>query len=106
MIAKQNESIMEASKTLYNMHCEETIRAMARARQDAVRLENTYKRTIADLEADNKKLASDVDKLSSDNAKLSDDIAKLAASNSEKDAEITRQNVIIEQLQKQIAEKQ
>ena len=91
MIAEQNESIMEASKTLYNMHCEETVRAMARARQDATRRENMYNKVIADLKVDN-------EKLSSDNTKLSDDIAKLAAANLEKDA-------IIEQLQKRLAEK-
>ncbi len=39
MIAKENEAMQEASETLYTMHCEETIRDMARAREDAIRLE-------------------------------------------------------------------
>ena len=106
MIAEQNESIMEASKTLYNMHCEETIRAMARARQDAVRLENTYKRTIADLEADNKKLTSDRAKLADDNAKLADDNAKLAAANSEQEQALAEKNRALVEIEQLLAEKE
>ncbi|MBQ8200069.1 MAG: Rpn family recombination-promoting nuclease/putative transposase [Lachnospiraceae bacterium] len=96
MIAKQNESIMEASKTLYNMHCEETIRAMARARQDATRRENMYNKVIADLKVDN-------EKLSSDNTKLSDDIAKLAAANSEKEQALAKIEQLLAEKEAEIA---
>ena len=77
MIAKENEAMQEASETLYTMHCEETIRDMARAREDAIRLENTYKRMIADLEADKKTLSSDNEKLASEIAMLRAENAKL-----------------------------
>lgn len=83
MIAKNSETLQEASETLYNMHCEETIRGMARARQDYNRLHNYLDHKIATLEADNKKLTSDVEKLSSDIEKLSSTLA-------EKDAEIAK----------------
>ena len=65
MIAKENEAMQEASETLYNMHCEQTIRDMARAREDQLRWENGMKRHIADLEADIEKLSSDNEDLSS-----------------------------------------
>ena len=81
MIAKNSETLQEASETLYSMHCEETIRGMARARQDYNRLHNYLDHKIATLEADNEKLTSDNEKLSSDNEKLSSALA-------EKDAEI------------------
>ena len=76
MIAKNNETLQEASETLYSMHCEETIRGMARARQDYHRLHNYLDHKIATLEADNEQLTSDVAKLSS---ALSDRDAEIAA---------------------------
>ncbi len=79
MIAKENEAMLEASETLYTMHCKETIRDMARAREDAIRLENTYKRMTADLETDKKTLSSDNEKLASEIAMLRAEIAKLKA---------------------------
>ena len=93
---------LTASETLYSMHCEETIRGMARARQDYNRLHNYLDHKIATLEADNEKLtsdnekltsdveklSSDNEKLSSDNKKLSSDIEKLSSALAEKDAEI------------------
>ena len=95
MIAKNSETLQEASETLYSMHCEETIRGMARARQDYNRLHNYLDHKIATLEADNEKLTSDnekltsdVEKLSSDNEKLSSDVEKLSSALAEKDAEI------------------
>ena len=95
MIAKNSETLQEASETLYSMHCEETIRGMARARQDYNRLHNYLDHKIATLEADNEKLtsdneklSSDIEKLSSDNEKLSSDIEKLSSALAEKDAEI------------------
>ena len=51
MIAKNSETLQEASETLYSMHCEETIRGMARARQDYNRLHNYLDHKIAKLEA-------------------------------------------------------
>ena len=84
MIAKNSETLQEASETLYNMHCEETIRGMARARQDYNRLHNYLDHKIASLEADNKKLTSDIEKLSSEL--------------SEKDAQIAKLEALVEQL--------
>ena len=86
MIAKNNETLQEASETLYSMHCEETIRGMARARQDYNRLHNYLDHKIATLEADNEKLSSDVEKLSSALA--------------DKDAEIAKLQALVEQLKK------
>ena len=86
MIAKNNETLQEASETLYSMHCEETIRGMARARQDYNRLHNYLDHKIATLEADNEKLSSDNEKLSS---------ALI-----EKDAEIEKLQALVEQLKK------
>ncbi len=60
MIAKENDAMQEASETLYSMHCEQTIRDMARAREDALRRENGMKKHIATLEADNERLAHEV----------------------------------------------
>ena len=77
MIAKENEAMQEASETLYNMHCEQTIRDMARAREDQRRWENGMKRHIADLEADIEKLSSDNEDLSSELAKKDAKIAEL-----------------------------
>ncbi|MBO5241870.1 MAG: Rpn family recombination-promoting nuclease/putative transposase [Lachnospiraceae bacterium] len=77
MIAKENEAMQEASETLYNMHCEQTIRDMARAREDQLRWENGMKRHIADLEADIEKLSSDNEDLSSELAKKDAKIAEL-----------------------------
>jgi len=78
MIAEKNEAMQAASETLYNMHCEQTIRDMCRAREDSIRRENAYNKLITEQDAT---------------------IAK-------QNAEISRQNAIIEQLQKQLAEKQ
>ena len=79
MIAKNSETLQEASETLYNMHCEETIRGMARARQDYNRLHNYLDHKIATLEADNEKLTSDVERLSSELSEKDTKIAKLEA---------------------------
>lgn len=40
MIAKQNSTLQQASETLYTLNCDQTIRDMARAREDAIRHEN------------------------------------------------------------------
>ena len=93
MVAKNNETLQEASETLYSMHCEETIRGMARARQDYNRLHNYIDHKIATLEADN-------EKLSSDNEKLSSDVEKLSSALADKDAEIAKLQALVEQLKK------
>ena len=100
MIAKNSETLQEASETLYSMHCEETIRGMARARQDYNRLHNYLDHKIATLEADNEKLTSDNEKLSSDNEKLSADNEKLSSALVEKDAEIAKLQALVEQFKK------
>lgn len=107
MIAKENEAMQEASETLYSMHCEETIRGMARAREDYNRLHNYIDHKIAGLEEDNEKLSSDNEKLSADNEKLSAHNEKLSAHNEKlsaenkmKDAEIAELKALVNQLQK------
>lgn len=77
MIAKENEAMQEASETLYSMHCEQTIRDMARAREDALRRENGMKKHIATLEADNERLSSDNKKLAHEVAEKNEEIERL-----------------------------
>ena len=45
MIAKQNSALMQATETLYALNCDQTIRDMCRAREDAIRHENRINHT-------------------------------------------------------------
>ena len=60
MIAKENEAMLEASETLYSMHCEQTIRDMARAREDQIRWESSMTKQLATLEEDKKRLTAEI----------------------------------------------
>ena len=51
MIAKNNTVLTQASETLYALNCDQTIRDMCRAREDAIRHENYMKRMLAEQEA-------------------------------------------------------
>ena len=90
MISEKNEAMQEASKSLYTMHCDETIRDMARARAERLAWETHITGENAALKTEIEKLSSDNEKLSFDNEKLSSDNEKLSSSLSEKDAEIAR----------------
>ena len=69
MIAKQNAALKQATETLYALNCDQTIRDMCRAREDAIRHENRMKCELAEA-----------------NAALADAKAEIA----DKDAEIAR----------------
>lgn len=51
MIAKQNSTLQQASETLYTLNCDQTIRDMARAREDAIRHENRVNKLLAEKDA-------------------------------------------------------
>ena len=112
MIAQKNEAMQEASETLYSMHCEETVRGMARAREDQIRLENTYKKMIQEREAaladqlrlENtyKKIISEKDAEIADKIRLEDSYKKTI---SEKDAEIADKIRLEDSYKKTISEK-
>ena len=51
MIAKQNAALKQATETLYALNCDQTIRDMCRAREDAIRHENRMKRELAEANA-------------------------------------------------------
>ena len=90
MIAKQNVALKQATETLYALNCDQTIRDMCRAREDAIRHENRMKRELAEANAaiaEKDAAIADKDaKLSDAKAEIADKDAKLA----DKDAEIAR----------------
>lgn len=51
MIANENESMQEAAQTLYDLHCDETQRDMARARQERIAWETGMQRMLAEKDA-------------------------------------------------------
>lgn len=51
MIAKQDSTLQQASETLYTLNCDQTIRDMARAREDAIRHENRINKLLAEKDA-------------------------------------------------------
>ena len=51
MIAKQNSALMQATETLYALNCDQTIRDMCRAREDAIRHENRINQLLAEKDA-------------------------------------------------------
>ena len=83
MIAKQNAALKQATETLYALNCDQTIRDMCRAREDAIRHENRMKRELAEANA---ALAEAQAEITDKDAKLSDAKAEIA----DKDAEIAR----------------
>ena len=79
MIAKQNSALMQATETLYALNCDQTIRDMCRAREDAIRHENRINQLIAEKDA---AIAEKDAALADKDAELSDAKAAIA----EKDA--------------------
>jgi predicted transposase/invertase (TIGR01784 family) len=70
MISKNDPNLTEASKTLYALNGDETIRAQCRARADYERLHNTIRITMEKLNADNERLTSENNTLTSENNTL------------------------------------
>ncbi len=91
MIAKQNADLKQATETLYALNCDQTIRDMCRAREDAIRHEKRMKRELAEAKA------TIVDK----DAKLTEANAALA----EKDAAIADKDAEIARLKAELAKK-
>ena len=81
MTAKNDEYLMEATKTLYNLNADDMVRQRCQARMDAELQEQYLLKKIDALTTDNDKLTADNDKLTADNDKLT-------ADNAAKDAEI------------------
>lgn len=59
MIAKNNEYLMEAAKTLYNLNSDDMVRQRYQARMDAELQEQYLLKRIDTLTADNDKLTAD-----------------------------------------------
>jgi predicted transposase/invertase (TIGR01784 family) len=70
MIAKNDTAFLEASKTLYSLNADETIRAKCRAREDYERLQNTKNNIMNKLTEENRSLTAEKKKLSSENEEL------------------------------------
>ena len=68
MTAKNDEYIMEATKTLYNLNADDMVRQRCQARMDAELQEQYLLKKIDTLTTDNDKLTADNDKLTADNA--------------------------------------
>ena len=90
MIAKQDAALKQATETLYALNCDQTIRDMCRAREDAIRHENRMKRELAEA---NVAIAEKDAAIADKDAKLAEAKAALADAKAEiadKDAEIAR----------------
>ena len=59
MTAKNDEYLMEATKTLYNLNADDMVRQRCQARMDAELQEQYLLKKIATLTADNDKLTAD-----------------------------------------------
>jgi chromosome segregation ATPase len=79
MIAKNNASLLEASKALYSMNADETTRAQCRAREDYERLHNTIRYEMHKLSSENERLSTDNERLTSNVKSLTTDNEKLVS---------------------------
>jgi hypothetical protein len=70
-IVGDDESMSEASETLYTFNSEETIRAQCRAREDYIRRQKMFQYRIDELTEANGTLLSENDRLASENTALS-----------------------------------
>ena len=68
MTAKNDEYLMEATKTLYNLNADDMGRQRCQARMDAELQEQYLLKKIDTLTTENDKLTADNDKLTADNA--------------------------------------
>jgi predicted transposase/invertase (TIGR01784 family) len=79
MIAAKDDALLDASKTLYSLNGDETIRAQCRAREDYDRLHNAINRTIEQLTADKEQLTADKEQLTADKEQLTADKEQLTS---------------------------
>lgn len=76
MAAKNDEYLMEATKTLYTLNSDEMIRQQCQARMDAERHEYLVKKKIEDLTAE---IADKDAEIADKNVKIADKDAEIAA---------------------------
>lgn len=83
MVAKQDESLLEASETLYTLNADELVRRQCQARADYYRLHNSINRRMEELLAERESLDKENQKLNTENTNLKNQ-------NEEKDQIIAR----------------
>ena len=105
MLAQKDSMIKEASDTILQLSQDEQIRLRCEARAEYLywqKIEKEYKKELEEnkkeLEENYQKVLREKQQLVDDNQKLSDDIQKLENDNREK-------NLLIAQLQAQLAQK-
>ena len=103
MIAKNNTVLTQASETLYALNCDQTIRDMCRAREDAIRHENYMKRMLAEQADTITKQAASIAEKNASIAEKDASIAEKNASIAEKDASIVEKDASIAEQAAEIA---
>ena len=79
MLAEKNESIAEATETIYKLSQEEMIRLQCEAREDYYRRERSIQRQMRELTTTNKELILEKQRLTAENEQLVAEIARLRA---------------------------
>ena len=79
MLAEKNESLAEATETLYKLSQEEMIRLQCEAREDYYRRERSIQRQMRELTTTNKELTLEKQRPTEENEQLADEIARLRA---------------------------
>ena len=70
MIAQRDEYMAEAAETMYELSADEAIRQRCLARQDYYRTQNTYKKAIADLTAENKRITEEKERITEEKERI------------------------------------
>jgi predicted nuclease with TOPRIM domain len=104
MISKNDPNLTEASKTLYALNGDETIRAQCRARADYERLHNTIRITMEKLNADNERLTSENNTLTSENNTLTSEVGLLTSENNSLTSEVDSLTSQVDTLKKLLSE--
>lgn len=76
MIAKNNEYLMEAAKTLYNLNSDDMVRQRCQARMDAELQEQYLLKRIDTLTADNAAKDAEIESLKKELARLTSNSQK------------------------------
>ena len=82
MLAEKNESIAEATETVYKLSQEEMIRLQCEAREDYYRRERTIQRQMHELQTTNEELTTTNKQLVEQNRQLTEELEKLRAEHS------------------------
>ena len=82
MLAEKNESIAEATETIYKLSQEEMIRLQCEAREDYYRRERTIQRQMHELQTTNEELTTTNKQLVEQNRQLTEELEKLRAAHS------------------------